>query len=86
MLREVFRFLLGSIIIVEIVCTQIYLAFIQKSWTLSDSLPLHMCRLSYIIFGIVLITKKQSLYEGAAYLVLERKFLHPGCPEDAGCV
>lgn len=61
---------LGIILLVEVVITHIYLLFFQGTWSLQDSLPLHLCRISVIIAGLALISKNQKLYEWSVYLGL----------------
>ncbi len=65
----------------EILCTHLYLVFIQESWTLVDSLPLHLCRLSFIVAGLTMISKSQGLYEWSVYLGLASGFHSIVTPE-----
>ncbi len=39
-------------------------------WNVQDNLPLHLCRISFFISMIVLITKKQWMYEWVLYLAI----------------
>jgi len=66
--KERFRILLGSFMLLEISFTHLFLAFVEKTWAISESLPLHMCRMSFLIAGFALLTKKQILYEWSVYL------------------
>jgi hypothetical integral membrane protein (TIGR02206 family) len=68
--RSVSAMVLGSIILCEICLTHLYLLAVQGTWSLSASLPLELCRVSFLIAGIALVTKSQALYEWAAYLGL----------------
>jgi len=68
--RERISIILGMIILAEVASTQIYLATVLRIWSLADSLPLHICRLSVIVSGIALLTKSQISYEWSAYLGL----------------
>ena len=68
--RATLATILGCVLLGEIVFTHIYLATIQDTWALSDSLPLHLCRMSFVLAGLALITKSQVLFEWSAYLGL----------------
>jgi hypothetical integral membrane protein (TIGR02206 family) len=68
--RDRIRILLAIFILSEVTSTHIYLATVLKTWSLADSLPLHICRLSLIVSGITLLTKSQLSYEWSAYLGL----------------
>ncbi len=57
-----------SFIIVFLVTTAT--AIISGSWNIQDNLPLHLCRISFIISIIVLWTKKQWMYEWTLYLAI----------------
>ena len=39
-------------------------------WNLQDNLPLHLCRISFFISMIVLITRKQWMYEWVLFLAI----------------
>ena len=43
-------------------------------WNLQDNLPLHLCRVSFIISMIVLINKKQWMYEWTLFLSIPSGF------------
>ena len=45
---------------------QLYL-IINSNWTLQDSIPLHLCNLSYIMSCLSLIYKKQFYFEWVLY-------------------
>ena len=38
-------------------------AIIEKEWDIQDFLPLHLCTISFFLCIIVLLTKKQWMYE-----------------------
>ena len=59
---------LGWFILAEIVGTHLYLAFVQTTWSVRDSLPLHVCRISLIVLAIVLISGWQYGFEWSALL------------------
>lgn len=61
---------LGAGLIFEVILTHLYLIFFQNTWSLQDSLPLHLCRISVLVAGFALITQKQFLYEWSVYLGL----------------
>lgn len=54
---------LGIFIALNLVLTELYLIFVQHTWSTQDSLPLHLCRISIPVLALALITKRQSLYE-----------------------
>lgn len=59
---------LGIAVIGTILITHLYLVFGAGTWSLADSLPLHVCRMSCVVAGLALITRRQSLCEWAAYI------------------
>jgi len=61
---------LGAVLFAEILATHLYLIFIENTWSIQDSLPLHLCRISTIMAGLALITQKQTSYEWTVYLGL----------------
>lgn len=61
---------LGVVLFAEVLATHLYLIFIENTWSLQDSLPLHLCRISVVMAGLALITQKQTLYEWTVYLGL----------------
>jgi hypothetical integral membrane protein (TIGR02206 family) len=42
----------------------------QGTWNIQDNLPLHLCRISFIISIIVLFTRKQWMYEWVLFLAI----------------
>ena len=68
--RERISFFLGMLLLAEVASTHVYMATVLKTWSLVESLPLHICRLSVIVSGITLLTKNQLAYEWSAYLGL----------------
>ena len=55
--------------IIFYVSTNIF-ALIIGNWTIQDFLPLHLCNISYFICILVLLNKKQWMYEWALLLAL----------------
>ena len=45
-------------------------AIFAKEWTIQDFLPLHLCTISFFICIIVLLTKKQWMYEWALLVAM----------------
>ena len=46
------------------------IAVYNSSWNIQDNFPLHLCRISFLISIIVLITRKQWMYEWALFLAI----------------
>lgn len=44
------------------------------TWNIQDNLPLHLCRISFIISIIVLFTRKQWMYEWVLFLAIPSGF------------
>ncbi|MEM7299762.1 MAG: TIGR02206 family membrane protein [Pseudomonadota bacterium] len=59
---------MGVYVFVHFAVTQLFLIFIDQSWTVVDSLPLHLCRLSFLFVGILFLTRNQNAYDWCAYL------------------
>ena len=59
---------LGYFILIQILFTNLYLGFIEHSWTLQNNLPLSLCRISIIFSALALITKKDRFVIWATYL------------------
>jgi hypothetical integral membrane protein (TIGR02206 family) len=59
---------LGGWIVLEFCLTQGYVLFVQGTWTLADSLPLHLCRIAFPVAGLCLLTRNQLLYEFSVYM------------------
>ena len=66
--KDKFAWYIGIALLIQSVITYAYLIFIEQSWSVIDSLPLHLCGLSFIISGLAFVTKKQILYEWTVYL------------------
>jgi hypothetical integral membrane protein (TIGR02206 family) len=60
--------IIGYIILIQIILTNIYLLFVTKARSLHDSLPLSLCRASIILSALALITRKQFFITRAVYL------------------
>tara|TARA_B100001750_G_scaffold227714_1_gene221582 strand:+ start:1254 stop:1940 length:687 start_codon:yes stop_codon:yes gene_type:complete len=56
----------GCILFGIFLFNQLYLIF-TSSWTLQESIPLHLCNLSYIMSCLLLIYKKQFYFEWVLY-------------------
>ena len=56
-------FLIGAILLVRAIITHPYQIFWINGWTLTDSLPLHLCGISAILSSILLFRFNQFLYE-----------------------
>ena len=46
------------------------IAIYNNTWNLQDNLPLHLCRISFIISMIVLITRRQWMYEWVLFIAI----------------
>ncbi len=66
--RRMLAVALGVIVLLDRIVLHLHLAFVAETWALADSLPLHLCRVAYIITGIALLTRSQLLCEWALYL------------------
>ena len=60
--------IIGFIILIQIICLNIYLIFVTKSRTLHESLPLSLCRASIILSALALILRKPFFIQWAVYL------------------
>ena len=49
-------------------------AIVAKEWNIQDYIPLHLCRISFFICIIVLLTKKQWMYEWVLLLAMSSGF------------
>lgn len=49
-------------------------AIVNGSWNLQDNLPLHLCRISFILSIVVLISKTQWIFEWALLLAIPSGF------------
>ena len=59
---------IGYILLIQILCTNIYLLCITKTRSFHDSLPLSLCRASIILSALALITRKHFFIQRAVYL------------------
>ena len=50
------------------------IAIFAKEWSIQDFLPLHLCNISYFICILVLLNKKQWMYEWALLLAMPSAF------------
>ncbi|MDP6685258.1 MAG: TIGR02206 family membrane protein [Candidatus Marinimicrobia bacterium] len=65
-LKPDFQLKFGQICGVSLILRNIWINYYQihlDLWTVESSLPLHLCGLSAILSGIVLVTRNQKLYE-----------------------
>ena len=56
-------FLIGTILLTRAIITHPYQIFYIERWTLTDSLPLHLCGISSILSSLLLFRFNQFLYE-----------------------
>jgi len=56
-------FLIGAILLIRAIITHPYQIFWIENWTLTDSLPLHLCGISAILSSLLLFRFNQFLYE-----------------------
>jgi len=56
-------FLIGAILLIRAIITHPYQIFWINGWTLTDSLPLHLCGISAILSSVLLFRFNQFLYE-----------------------
>ena len=61
--REYLTKFIASILILRFVLVHLYHHFVLNDWDVTINLPLHLCGLSSILSGIVLLYPKQILYE-----------------------
>ncbi len=62
------RWLSVSFIIAYLIST--FVAIYNDTWSIEDNLPLHLCRISFIISIIVLNTRNQWMYEWVLFLAI----------------
>ena len=60
--------IIGYIILIQIILTNLYLLFVTKTRSLQNSLPLSLCRASIILSALALITRKSFFIIRAVYL------------------
>ena len=73
------KLLSTSFILVYLITT--ITAIQSGSWNIHDNLPLHLCRISFFISIIVLLTQKQWMYEWTLYLAIPSGFHSMLTPE-----
>ncbi|MCX8479138.1 MAG: TIGR02206 family membrane protein [Chitinophagales bacterium] len=57
---------IGYFLLTVAISAHVYLAYVNR-WTLQDSLPLHLCGISGLLSGLVLLTRNQMMYECVLY-------------------
>ena len=70
---EQFRINFAKVLGVAFISTYVistFISFYNGTWNIQDNLPLHLCRISFLICILVLFTRKQWMYEWVLYLAI----------------
>ena len=59
-----------SILFITLYLITLITTLIKGEWNIQDHLPLHLCRISFIICIITLISRKQWMYEWTVFLAI----------------